>query len=89
MHTPDGYADILSHPPGRPAVDVADKQGLRKVLKSKLSRPIWIATFSNIPEDRRPPPCPDVLTEIEYVNLLYDRRCNVRDFLRVQPHMTD
>jgi len=64
-------------------------KALRKVLKSKLSRPIWIATFSNIPEDRRPPPCPDVLTEIEYVNLLYDRQCNVRDFLRVQPHMTD
>jgi len=46
-------------------------------LTSKSSRRIWVAAFDNIPQARRPPPCPENLTEIGYANLLYNPRCMV------------
>jgi len=48
-----------------------------------------MAAFNNVPEARRPPPCPEELTEIAYAGFLYDPRCNVRGFLPISPHMTD
>ena len=49
----------------------------RSVLTNKASKHIWMATFDNIPEAQRPPPCPEDLTEIAYANLLYNPRCMV------------
>jgi len=48
------------------------------VLTTRSSRLVWIAAFNNIPKPRRPPPCPEDLTEIVYANLLYNPRCMVR-----------
>lgn len=56
---------------------------LRNVLTSKSSRQVWITAFDNIPEVRRPLPCPQELTEIGYANLIYESHCMVCVFLCV------
>ena len=64
-------------------------KAFRNVLTSKSSRHIWIAAFNNIPEVKRPPPCPEDLTEIAYANLLYNPRCVVRARAFVSPHIVN
>jgi len=64
----------LVHPVDLLRMSWASK-AFRNVLTSKSSRQVWIATFDNIPEVRRPPPCPEELTELAYANLLYNPCC--------------
>jgi len=52
-------------------------KAFRNILTGKSSRRIWVAAFDNIPEARRPPPCPEDLTEIGYTKLLYNPFCMV------------
>ena len=56
-------------------------KAFRNVLVSKSSRQVWKAAFDNILEARRPPPCPEGLSEIAYASLLYNPCCMVRVFL--------
>lgn len=51
---------------------------LNGFLTCKSSRHVWQASFKGIPEGERPPPCPSVITEMAYANLVYGRFCTVR-----------
>jgi len=64
-------------------------KAFRNVLTSKSSRRIWIAAFNNIPEFKRPPPCPEDLTEIAYANLLYNPCCMVRARVFASSHIVN
>jgi len=73
----DALVDILSvHPADLLRTSWTNKT-FHNTLTSKSSRRIWVAVFNNIPEARRPPPCPEDLTEIGYANLLYNPCCMV------------
>lgn len=57
-------------------------KAFRDGLTNKSSRQVWIAAFGNIPEAKRPPPCPEDLAGIGYASLLYNPRCMVCICLR-------